>query len=88
MAMQALPLGAALCLCMTGCVREVIVEKPVPVEVVRIERVTVPPELLHGEHPETLPEALSFAQALELWALDRQHLQTLNGRLRAIQALQ
>ncbi len=81
-------LSLCLALSLTACGTTRVVEKPVPVEIVRTERVPVPADLLTPVPRETIPESLSFAQALELWQLDRESVEKLNGRLRAIQALQ
>ena len=72
----------------SGCgTTEVIVEKPVPVEVVRVERVPVPIDLLIQRNKSTLPDALKYGEALQLWAEDRANLDSVNAQLGAIQGL-
>lgn len=78
----------SLAILSTGCARTEVVERPVPVEVVKYEQVPVPADLLSPIPPQVVPDALSFAQALELWIEDREAIERLNGRLRAIQELQ
>ena len=73
---------------LVGCgTTEVIVEKPVPVEVVRVERVPVPIDLLIQRNKSTLPDALKYGEALQLWAEDRANLDSVNAQLGAIQGL-
>ena len=72
----------------TGCVREVIVEKPVPVEVPGpVEWRDIPPNLLIQHNKSTIPEALTYGEALQLWAEDRASIESLNGNIRAISSL-
>ena len=49
--------------------------------------VEVPTELLIIRNKSTLPEALSYGEALQLWSADRGTIEALNGQLRAIQGL-
>ena len=72
---------------LTACVREIIVEKPVPVEVVRVERTPVPVDFLIQRNKSTLPEMLKYGEALQLWAEDRANLDSVNAQLRAIEGL-
>lgn len=72
---------------LTACGTERVIEKPVPVEVVRIERTLVPGEFL-VLHPKTeIPEDLTYGDALQLWSEDRAIIDRQNGQLRAIQTL-
>ena len=77
-----------LALPLTGCVREVIVEKPVPVPVPGPTKwVDVPRNLVVIRNKTTLPETLSYGESLQLWSADRATIEALNGQLRAIQGL-
>ena len=70
-----------------GCAKERIVEVPVPVEVVKIQRVQVPDDFLTQHNPVSIPEKVTYGRVLELWAVDRSIIETQNGQLRAIGAL-
>ena len=70
-----------------ACATPTVIEKPVPVEVVRVEVREVPTDLTRTEPLQPIPEALTYAQALSLWQADRSSLQTTNARLRAIEEL-
>lgn len=78
-----------LCLlsCLTACATEVIVEKPVPVEVEVVKWTPVPADLTIQEPKKPIPDELSYGEAIELWSQDRASLETVNARLRAIQGL-
>lgn len=78
----------SLLLLLSGCGTTTVIEKPVPVEVIKVERVPVPQDLLSPVLPGRVPDGLSFAEALEMWVEDRQTIDTLNDRLRAIESLQ
>ena len=72
----------------TGCVREVIVEKPVPVEVPGpVQFIEIPPDLLVLHQKATIPESLTWSEAAQLWTADRQTIDILLGNLLGIQAL-
>lgn len=75
-------------LTLSGCSNTRIVEKPVPVEVVRVEVVPIPAELLHVEHKQSIPDQITYGQAIELWSEDRATIDILNGRLDAIRILE
>ena len=77
-----------LTLSLTACGTERLVEKPVPVEVVRVEYIPIPADMFHMEQKQTIPETLTYGQAIELWSEDRATIEALNARLRAIQALE
>ena len=72
---------------LAGCVREVIVDRPVPVEVVVEKPIPVPADFLIQRNKSTLPDALKYGEALQLWAEDRANLDSVNAQLRAIQGL-
>jgi hypothetical protein len=73
---------------LTACAHETLVEVPVPVEIVRVERVPVPADLLVTEAPAEIPQGLTFGDALYLWSVDRANLETVNGRLEAVRVLE
>jgi hypothetical protein len=73
---------------LNGCAHETLVEVPVPVEVVRVERIPVPADLLVTEAPAEIPQGLTFGDALYLWSVDRAALETVNGRIEAVRALE
>ena len=73
---------------LTACgANEVIIEKPVPVEVPVIERVQVPADLLIRRSKTTLPMDITWGEAIQLWAADRDAIDILNAQLDAIQSL-
>ena len=80
-------MSICLMLWLTGCAKEIIIEKPVPVEVIRIERTPVPSDFLIQRNKSTLPKTLKYGEALQLWAEDRANLDSVNAQLRAIQGL-
>lgn len=56
-------------------------------EVVRTEYVPVPSDLLVLRQPSTIPDTLTYGEAVTLWAVDRATIETLLGQLQAIQTL-
>jgi len=72
---------------LAGCVREVIVEKPVPVEVVVEKPIPVPADFLIQRNKSTFQGSLTYGEALQLWSADRANLDILNAQIRAIQGL-
>jgi len=70
-----------------GCSTERVITQPEVVEIVRLERVPVPAELLVMHQPTTVPETLTYGESLQLWAEDRSIIQTLLGQLVAIESL-
>ena len=73
---------------LTACGTERVITQPEVVEVVRVERVTVPGDLLIQHNKTTIQEGpVSFAEAIEYWSLDRAIIDTLNGQIRAIESL-
>ena len=70
-----------------GC-NEVIVEKPVLVEVPGpTEFVGVPSELLIMHAPSTIPDTLTWGEAGQLWIADRESIAILNAQINAISGL-
>lgn len=72
---------------LTACGTERVLERPVPVEIVRIERVPVPAELLVPIAKQSIPDGITFGEALVKWSHDRATIEALNGRLAAIDSL-
>jgi len=72
---------------LAGCANERIIEKPVPVEVVRVERIPIPADLLVLHNKTTIPETVTYGETLQLWAADRGIIDTLLGQLDAIRSL-
>lgn len=73
---------------LTACGTERVVEKPVVVEVPGpVEYVPVPGDLLIRHIKTTVPESLTYGEALQLWAEDRAIIDTQNGQLAAIEVL-
>ena len=70
-----------------SCSAERIVDRPVPVEVVRTEYVPVPLSLTEPIAPATIPDNITYGTALTLWAQDRRALLDLNARLLEIRNL-
>lgn len=64
-----------------------IVEVPVPVEVVRVERTPVPRDLLIQHQKTDIPESLTWGEAIQLWSADRAIIDTLLGQIQAIATL-
>ena len=82
---------ALLLLCLTisltGCATERIVEVPVPVEIIRTEYIPVPGDLLTPLPKATIPNGLTYGQALERWYSDRATIDKLNALLLGIKSL-
>jgi hypothetical protein len=57
------------------------------VDVVRTEYVEVPIALTQPVQPQAIPDTLTYAQALTLWAKDRSTIVNLNAQLTAIRNL-
>ena len=72
---------------LNGCANEVLVPEPVIVEVVTVERLPVPADLLIQRTKSTVPEALTYGDGLQLWAEDRANLDSVNAQLGAIDGL-
>ena len=72
---------------LTACATERIVEKPVPVYIDRVEYVPVPADLTETRQKQAIPDGLTYAGALELWAKDRETIDVLNGTLMGISSL-
>lgn len=73
---------------LTACGGVKVVEKPVPVEIVRYERVSVPADLTAPGQKQTIPARISYGEAILLWAEDRATIDRVNGQLRAIRSLE
>ena len=76
-----------LLLFLTSCGSERVIEKPVIHEVVRIERIAVPSEHLVRHIKTTIPETISYGEAIQLWSEDRAIIEIQNGQLEAIEVL-
>jgi hypothetical protein len=72
---------------LAACGQTRIVEKPVPVEVITVERVPVPDDLLIEHMPSTIPEGLTYGEAIQLWMADRDTIAIHNGQIKAIKSL-
>ena len=72
---------------LAACGQTRIVEKPVPVEVVRVERVTVPHQLLVQYTKSGIPKNLTYGEAIQLWSADRANIDVLNAQIAAIESL-
>lgn len=63
-------------------------EKPVPVPGPTVyEYVDVPSDFLIQHEKTTIPETLTYGEAIMLWSLDRAIIETQNGQIRAIGSL-
>jgi len=72
---------------LTACATEVIVEKPVVVEVEVVKWTPIPTEFTVESPKSVIPDTLTYGEAISLWSVDRSTLDILNGRLRGIQEL-
>ena len=71
-----------------ACGATKIVEKPVPYPVPGpTQYVEVPADLTLNREKTTIPESITYGQALELWSRDRSTIDTLNGQLLGIKSL-
>ena len=80
-------ISLCLILSLASCATETIVDRPVPVEVIRYERVPIPADLLVKHNKTAIPDGLTYAEAIELWSLDRAIIDTHNGQLDALRSL-
>lgn len=76
-----------LTLFLTACGSTKVVEKPVPVYIDRVEYIDVPYDLTIRRNKTTLPDTITYGEALELWAVDRATIDTLNGQMEAVESL-
>jgi hypothetical protein len=80
-----------LVLCLSNwliaCATETVVSEPVVVEVERTVFVPVPDNLLLQHQKTTIPESMTYGEALQLWAEDRGIIDTLLGQLLGIKSL-
>lgn len=74
-------------LLLTACANEKIVERPVPYEVVNTEYVPVPEDLTAPVDTATIPDSITYGDALILWAQDRAAIARLNAQLEAIREI-
>ena len=72
---------------LTACGNTKIIEKPVPVPVEVVKYIEVPFDLTMKRNKVTLPDTLTYGEALELWSVDRATIDTLNGQLEAVESL-
>ena len=72
---------------LTACATEVIVEKPVPVEVEVVRWTPIPADLTEQIIKKPIPVGLTYGEAIDLWSQDRVSLDVVNARLRGIQEL-
>lgn len=76
-----------LTLLLTACGNTKIIEKPVPVYIDKVEYVPVPYDLTMKRNKTTIPDAITYGEALELWSIDRATIDTLNGQMEAVESL-
>ena len=74
-------------LLLIACANETIVEVPVLVEVPVTQWREIPPELTRQQSKTTIPDALTYGEALEAWSRDRAAVDKLNGQLLGIKSL-
>ena len=73
---------------LTGCATERVVEKPVPVPVPGpTQYVEVPTELVTTREKTSIPDSITYGQAIELWSRDRATIDIINGQLLGIKSL-
>lgn len=70
-----------------ACTQTEVVPDPVIVEVVKVERVPVPADLMVRRSPVEIPESVTYGQIIQLHLVDRATIETLNSQLQAIEAL-
>ena len=71
----------------SACGTTKIVEKPVPVEVIVVKYVPVPDSFLIRREKSTIPNNLTYGEAMQLWIEDRATLDVQNNQLLAIGTL-
>ena len=76
-----------LILSLTACAKERVVLKPEIVEVVRVERIGVPADLTRQLDLQRIPDQATYGDLIGILAEERKTVQTLNGRLAAIESL-
>lgn len=76
-----------LVLGMSACGHTQVIEKPVPVEIVRTEYVPVPDRFLVEHQPSTIPESATYGEVIQLWSSDRDTIKVLLAQIRAIKDL-
>ena len=78
---------ACLFVCLTACATPRVAVQPTIVEVVRVERVPVPNDLLVLHQPTTIPDELTYGELIQLWSADRGIIHILLGQIEAIRSL-
>ena len=87
MKMRALVLLCLLSFLM-ACSTERVVLKPEIVEITTTEYVAVPADLTTPISKQERPDGdVTYGDAINLWVLERATIDTLNGRLKAIESL-
>lgn len=77
-----------LTMLLTGCVREVIVDRPVPVEVPGpVQFVAIPSDLTVLHQKTTIPESATYGELIQLHIQDRAIIDKLLANIRAISGL-
>jgi hypothetical protein len=72
---------------LSACAPQKVAVQPTVVEVVRVERVPVPSDLLALHNPSTIPNELTYGELIQLWSADRGTITILNGQIEAIRSL-
>ena len=71
-----------------ACASERVVTQPEIVEIIKVEKVHVPANLLIQHNKTTIQAGeVTYGEALEYWSLDRAIIDTLNGQIRGIESL-
>jgi len=74
---------------LTACGTTKVVEKPVPVPVPGpTQYIDVPADLVKTGKKQSIPDSITYGEALELWVKDRAIIDTLNGQLLGIKSLE
>ena len=85
--MPRLPFVLASLLILPACATERVITKPEIVRVVETQTVPVPADLTETIPPAPIPDRLTYGEGAVLWRQDRDTIEILNARLRAIQGL-
>lgn len=71
-----------------GCSGQRVIEKPIVVTVSGpVKHIEVPAELLVQHNKTTIPESLTYGEAMQLWGADRATIDTQNGQTQGIAIL-
>ncbi len=76
-----------LAVLLTACGGTRVIEKPVPVEVVRDVPIPIPDDLTRPCAKQDIPDGLTYGGALEAWVKDRACVDILNANMKAIETL-